>query len=95
MDCEPSRYPVPSRRDMLLSLGVRCFLNPWMLTIRCSCGRERAVPLPSIAKAGLGEHEQRTLGNLVRRLRCQDCKQPPASVIASHEPSSQREELVV
>lgn len=79
---------------MLLSVGVRCFLDPWMLTIRCGCGRERAAPLPAMAKVGLGELEARTLGDLVRRLRCQGCGQQPGSVIASHEPSRQREELV-
>ena len=94
MDAQPSRYPVPCRRDMLLSLGVRVFLNSWTLTVRCRCGRKQTAPLPSIAKVGLGELEARTLGDLVRRLRCQGCGQRPASVIAAHEPSREMEELV-
>lgn len=80
---------------MLLSLGVRCFRNPWMLTIRCSCGRERETLLPALAKTGLGEREMRTLGDVARRLRCEDCGKPLGSVIASYEPSQQREELMI
>ena len=79
---------------MLASLDVRVFLDPWTLTIRCSCGRTRVASLPELARTRLGEREVRTLGDLVRRLRCQDCDQRPASVIAEHTPSNEREEMV-
>lgn len=79
---------------MLLSLNVRCFRAPWMLTVRCSCGRVHSVPMLDLALAKLGDREERTLGNLVHRLRCRDCGGRPASVIAEHEPSREREELV-
>ena len=95
MDSQPSRYPVPSRRDMLLSLPARCFLSTWLLTIRCGCADERRIPLPELARIRLRDREERTLGNLVRRLVCQRCGQRPGSVIAEHEPSNVREELIV
>ena len=37
---------------------------------RCAEG-ERETPLPAIARLGLGEHEARTLGDLVRRFLLQ------------------------
>ena len=79
---------------MLLSIGVRCFPDPWRLTIRCRCGREREAPLPVIARLGLGEHEARTLGDLVRRLRCQRCGGRPISIAASHEALREGDELL-
>ena len=93
-DYPTSKYPVPSRRDMLLSLGVRCLPHPWVLTIRCRCGREREAPLAAVARVGLGEHEARTLGDVVRRLRCQECGRRPISVVASHNPSWEGDELL-
>ena len=94
MDSEPSRHPVPSQRDMLASLEARVFLDPWTLTIRCACGRERVASLPELARSGLQDREQRTLGKLVRRLTCQSCGQRPISVIAEHAPSNEREEML-
>ncbi len=82
IDLQPSRHPAPCRRTMLTSLDVLVFLEPWTLTVRCICGRERVASLPDLARVGLRDREHRTLGKLVRRLRCQDCGQPPASVIA-------------
>ena len=79
---------------MLASLDVRVFLDPWTLTVRCACGRERVASLPDLARTGLRDREHRTLGKLVDRLRCQDCGQRPASVIAEHTPSNEREELM-
>ena len=93
-DDPPSQYPVPCRRAMLLSIGVRCFPNPWVLTIRCRCGRQREAPLPSIARVGLGEHETRTLGDVVRRLRCQECGGRPISIVANHDPLWEGDELL-
>ena len=69
----PSRYSEPYRRSMWASLDVRVFLEPWTLTMRCSCGREREASLPDLARSGLRDREQRTLGKLVQRLQCQDC----------------------
>ena len=79
---------------MLASLDVRVFLEPWTLTVRCACGRELVASLPELAKVRLGDREARTLGKLVRRLSCQDCGQGPASVIAEHAPSNEREEML-
>ena len=79
---------------MWASLDVRLFRDPWSLAIRCACGRERVAPLPELARTGLRDLEQRTLGKLVRRLSCQGCGQRPASVIAAYEPSSEQVELV-
>lgn len=56
--------------------------------------RERIASLPELAKVKLGDREERTLGKLVRRLTCQDCGQRPASAIAEHAPSGEREEMV-
>lgn len=36
----------------------------------------------------------RKLGDLVRRLTCQDCGRKPVSVVVEHPPSDVREELV-
>lgn len=79
------------------SLNVQVFLEPWTLTlaVHCACGRERVAPLPELARTELQDLEQRTLGKLVRRLSCQDCGQRPASVIAEHVPSREREGMVV
>ena len=44
--------PLPSRRDMLLSMPARCFLSSWRLTIRCGCEGGRRIPLPELARAG-------------------------------------------
>ena len=79
---------------MLLSLPARCFLSSWRLTIRCGCESERRIPLPELARSRLRDREERTLGNLVRRLVCQQCGQKPSSVIAEHERSNVREELI-
>lgn len=68
MVSEPSRYPLPFRRNMLLSLGVRCFRNPWMLKIRCSYGREVEIPLPALVKVEFGGPRR-----LSWRRRCQNC----------------------
>lgn len=75
MDQRFSRYPVPSRRDMLASLNVRVFRGSWTLAIRCACGRQRVASPPELATVHLGDCEERTLGKLVRRLTCQDCGQ--------------------
>ena len=79
---------------MLLSLPASCFLSSWRLTIRCGCEGERRIPLPDLATVRLRDREERTLGNLVRRLSCQQCHQRPSSVVAEHEPSNLREELI-
>ena len=79
---------------MLLSLPARCFLSSWWLTIRCGCEGERRVSLPELAGIRLRDREERTLGNLVRRLVCQQCGKRPRIGIAEHEPSNVREELV-
>ena len=88
------KYELPNRRDMLLSLEAHCFLSSWTITIRCPCGREQQPPLPELAQVKLKDLEKRTLGNLVRRLTCQDCGQKPISVVVEHLPSNVREELV-
>ncbi len=80
---------------MLLSMPARCFLSSWQLAIRCGCEGARRIPLPDLATVRIRDREERTLGNLVRRLVCQQCGQRPSSVIAEHEPSNVREELMV
>ncbi len=79
---------------MPASLNVRVFLEPWTLTVRCTCGRKRVASLPELATVCLGDREERTLGKLLLRLTCQDCGQRPASVIAEHAPSNEREEML-
>ena len=88
-DYPTSKYPVPPCRNMLLSIGVRSFSDPWMLTIRFCCGRERQAPPPAIARLGLGAHEARKSGDVVRRLRCQECGGRPINVFATPDPSSE------
>lgn len=85
---------MPSQRDRLLSLPVCCFLSSWRLTIRCDCKAERHVTLPELATTRLSNREKHTLGDLVHRLICQQCGQRPASGIAEHVPSREREEIV-
>ena len=69
MDPQPSRYPVPCRRTMLSSLGVRVFVEPWTLTIRCGCGRVRVASLPELGRIGLRDREERT-PEVLQSLRC-------------------------
>ena len=80
---------------MLASLHVRVFLEPWALTIRCGCGRERVASLPELGRIGLRDREERTLGRLVRRLTCQGCGRRPVGVIAEYAPSGERQEMVI
>ena len=94
MDPQPSHRSAPSQRDRLLSLPARCFLSSWRLTIRCACKVERRVTLPELATTRLSNREKHTLGDLVHRLVCQLCGQRPSSVIAEHEASNVREEMV-
>lgn len=94
MDDVQPKYDRPSQRDMLLSLDATCFLSSWAIIVRCSCGREHQASLPTLSRIKLKDREKRTLGNLVLRLRCQDCGQSPFSVVAEHLPSRVREELL-
>ncbi len=79
---------------MWLSLETRCFLPSWIITIRCACGREQQKPLPELAQVRLKDREMRRLGDLVRRLTCQDCGKKPISVVVEHPQSNVREELM-
>ncbi len=79
---------------MLLSLEAKCFRSSWTITIRCACRRDQRRPLPELAWVQLKDREKRMLGNLVRRLTCQDCGQKPISVVVEHPPSNEREQLV-
>ena len=94
MDHVPIKYELPSRRDMLLSLEAHCFLSSWTITIRCTCGCVQRRPLPELAQVRMKDLEKRTLGNLVRRLTCQECGQKPVSVVVEHPALNEREELV-
>ena len=79
---------------MWLSLEASRFLSSWTIAVRCACGRHQVRPLPDLARFRLRDLEKRMLGDLVRRLTCQDCGQKPTSVVVEHPSSNEREELV-
>lgn len=86
--------PSPHPRVAILSLDVRAFQPSWILTIRCRCGREHAAPMADLARIKLGEREERIIGAVVGRLRCQGCRARPASVVAAWGKDGDQVELI-